>query len=323
MANMVKAGLQIIEAIEGIQKSTASKKLARVLNAVREDLDRGATLSVGFARHPTVFDEYYVNMVKVGEGTGKLQDSFQNLYRQIEFDRQMRNRVKSAMRYPLFVVIALTIAMAVMTVFVIPSFAKTYANLKVELPLLTRILLATSNIAVQYWWVILFGLGVVWYIVLLLLRTPDVRYAWDRWKLRLPVLGNVINKATIARFAWSFATALKANVPIVTAFQLVSRVVDNTFFEARIIQMQKGVERGEILSRVMRTSGIFSPLELQLISVAERTGEVAPAVDEIAQLYSQEVEYSVDSLSQTIEPLLLAGMGILVGILILGGKSVV
>ena len=318
MANMVRAGLQMMDAIEGIQKTTASKALAKVLNAVREDLDRGVVLSGAMARHSKVFDEYYVNMVRVGEGTGRLEEAFRSLYNQIEFDRQMRQKIKTALRYPTFVLSALVIAMVVLTIVVIPSFARTYAGLKVELPLLTRSLLSLSNFAVEYWWAVLLAVGLLFYAWQLAVAVPEGRYAWDRFKLRLPIIGDILNKATVARFSRSFATAMRSNVPIVAAFQLVARVVDNAFFEARIMQMSHGVQRGEVLSRVMRTSGIFSPLELQLITVAERTGEVDQAVEQIALLYSEEVEYQVAKLSQTIEPLLLAMMGVLVGLLVLG-----
>lgn len=318
MANMVRAGLQMMDAIEGIQKTTASKPLARVLQSVREDLDRGIVLSGAMARHSTVFDDYYVNMVRVGEGTGKLEEAFRSLYNQLDFDRQMKQKIKAALRYPTFVLVALAIAMTVMTIFVIPAFAKTYSGLHVELPLLTRILLAISKFSVQYWWAVVMGFALVYFILRLVLRSPEGRYAWDRFKLRIPIIGNILNKATVARFSRSFSTAMKANVPIVMAFQLVSRVVENAFFEARILAMRVGVERGEVLSRVMRTSGIFSPIELQLITVAERTGDVDQAVEQIALMYSDEVEYEVSKLSQSIEPILLAAMGVLVGMFVLG-----
>jgi MSHA biogenesis protein MshG len=292
--------------------------LAKVLQAVREDLDRGIVLSGALARHSTIFDDYYVNMVRVGEGTGKLEEAFRSLYNQLEFDRQMKQRIKSALRYPTFVLAALAIAMTVMTIFVIPAFAKTYSGLHVELPLLTRILLAISKFSVQYWWAVVMGAGLVYFMLRLILKSPEGRYAWDRFKLRIPIIGNILNKATVARFSRSFSTAMKANVPIVMAFQLVSRVVENAFFEARILAMRVGVERGEVLSRVMRTSGIFSPIELQLITVAERTGDVDQAVEQIALMYSDEVEYEVSKLSQSIEPILLAAMGVLVGMFVLG-----
>ena len=318
MANMVRAGLQMMDAIEGIQKTTASKTLAKVLMEVREDLDRGAVLSAAFARHPEVFDDYYVNMIRVGEGTGQLAQAFQSLYKQVEFDRHMRQKIKSALRYPTFVLLAITIAIGILTIFVIPSFAKTYANLNVQLPLLTRALLAVSGFAVAYWWAVLMCAGLGYFLTRLILRMPEGRYSWDKNKLRIPIIGPVLTKATIARFSRSFSTALRADVPIVQAFHLVSKVVENAFFEDRILQMKQGVERGEVLSRVMRTSGIFSPLEIQLITVAEKTGEVDQAVEEISTLYSEEVEYQVSKLAQTIEPLLLATMGILVGLLMMG-----
>jgi MSHA biogenesis protein MshG len=318
MANMVRAGMQMMDAIEGIQKTTASKPLAKVLQAVRDDLDRGIVLSGTLARHPSVFDDYYTNMVRVGEGTGKLEDAFRSLYNQLEFDRQMKQKIKAALRYPTFVMTALAIAMTIMTIFVIPTFAKTYAGLNVELPLLTRILLGVSNFSVQYWWAVLMGFGLLYFLMRLVLKSPEGRYAWDRFKLRVPVIGDIMYKATVARFSRSFSTAMKANVPIVMAFQLVSRVVENAFFEARILQMRVGVERGEVLSRVMRTSGIFSPIELQLITVAERTGDVDQAVEQIALMYSDDVEYQVAKLSQTVEPILLATLGVLVGMFVLG-----
>jgi MSHA biogenesis protein MshG len=318
MANMVRAGMQMMDAIEGIQKTTASKPLAKVLQAVREDLDRGIVLSGTLARHPSVFDDYYVSMVRVGEGTGKLEEAFRSLYNQLDFDRQMKQKIKAALRYPTFVMTALAIAMTIMTIFVIPTFAKTYAGLNVELPLLTRILLGISKFSVEYWWAVVMGFGFFYFLMRLVLRSPEGRYAWDRFKLRVPVVGDIMYKATVARFSRSFSTAMKANVPIVMAFQLVSRVVENAFFEARILQMRVGVERGEVLSRVMRTSGIFSPIELQLITVAERTGDVDQAVEQIALMYSDDVEYQVARLSQTVEPILLATLGVLVGMFVLG-----
>jgi MSHA biogenesis protein MshG len=318
MGNMVRSGMRVLEAIDGIRKSTGSRALARVLEAVREDMDRGAPLSTAFARHPAAFDDYYVNMIRVGEGTGRMSEAFESLRGQIAFDRQMRQKVKAAMRYPTFVMVALAIALAVLTLFVIPSFARTYSSLKVELPLLTRGLLAASSFAVMYWWMALLALGAGIQGWRLALRSSDFRYGWDKFKLRLPIVGPVMRKASVARFSRSFATALAADVPIVTAFQLVARVVGNAFHEERIVQMQKGVERGEILSRVMRTSEIFSPLELQLITVAEKTGEVDDAVQQIALLYSEEVEFQVQKLTESVEPLLVAMMGILVGIVVLG-----
>jgi len=318
MSTMVRAGLPMMQAIEGIQKSTASKGLAKVLQAVRSDLDKGMTLSTTFSNHPKVFDEYYVNMVRVGEDSGRLEESFRNLHQQIDFDRQMQQKIKGALRYPTFVMIAIGIALAILTVFVIPVFAKTFKSLGAELPLLTRVLIGTSNFVVNYWWLIVLMMGLLYVLINMFLKSPEGRYRWDKAKLRLPIFGKIIVKSTIARFCRSFATASKSGVPIVQAFQLVSRVVENVFYEERILQMRQGVERGESLSRVMHTSGIFSPLELQMIAVGEETGEVDSMVEQIALIYQEDVEYEVGKLQQAIEPILLAVMGVLVGILLLG-----
>jgi MSHA biogenesis protein MshG len=162
------------------------------------------------------------------------------------------------------------------------------------------------------------GGALMYFVVRLALRSKEGRYAWDKFKLKIPITGSLTNKATVARFSRSFATAMKSDVPLVQAFQLVSRVVENSFFERRIMEMRNDVQRGEVLSRAMRNSGIFSPIELQLITVSERTSDVDQAVEQIAIMYAEDVEYEVARLSQTIEPLLLALMGLLVGLLVLG-----
>jgi MSHA biogenesis protein MshG len=318
MGSMCKSGLPLMESITGLQKTAPSKGLAKVLRRVRADLDNGAELSAALANHATVFSEYYVNMVRVGENSGRLEEAFHSLYKQLNFDRQMKQRIKSAMRYPSFVLAAIAIAMGILTVFVIPVFAKTYEGLKVELPLLTRVLLGASNFAVAYWWVVLGGSLLAVVLVRAFVRGPQGRYLWDRHKLRLPVFGSIITKGTVARFCASFATAYKSGVPIVQALELVSRVVDNAFYARRILLMRRGLERGESFARVARSAGIFTALELQMIMVGEESGDIEGMVGQIAELYEEDVVYEVSRLSESIEPILLGLMGGLVGVLLLG-----
>lgn len=318
MGNLVRAGMPLMESIEGIQKSTGNKALARVLQTVRADLDKGSQLGAALGKHPAVFDDYYVNMVHVGEESGRLDESFQSLFSQIEFDRNMGKKIKSALRYPSFVMLAIGIAMVVLMVFVIPVFAKTYETMHVELPLLTRVLISASDFASRYGWLVVIACGVAYYLLHFYIALPQGVYAWDKFKLRLPIVGKILMKATVARFCRSFAIAGKSGVPIVQAFLLVSRVVDNAYYEDRILQMRRGVERGETLSRVARTAGIFTPIELQMIAVGESTGDVNSMFEQIALMYQEDVEYEVGRLSETIEPLLLAFMGLLVGVLLLG-----
>ena len=318
MGTMVKAGVPMIEALAGIQKSTASQALVGVLRDIRADLERGVELSGAMARHPNFFNDYYVSMVKVGEGSGQLEEIFKRLHEQIDFEKHMSQKIKGALRYPTFVIVAISIAIAIMTLFVIPVFAQTYKGMHASLPIITLLLLAVSKFSVDYWWAVLAMIGSSFYAFKLFIDQPKGRYTWDKFKLRLPIMGSIIKKATLARFCRSFATASKSGVPLVQAFTLVSRVVDNAFFEERILLMRDGVERGESLLLTAQAAGIFTPLELQMISVGEDTGDVDGMLNQVADMYREEVEYEVSRLSESIEPILLAFMGVLVLILMLG-----
>ena len=318
MATMVKAGVPMLESLAGIQKSTANRALAEVLREIRADLEKGAELSGAMSRHPKIFNDYYVSMVRVGEGSGQLEEIFKRLHEQLEFDKHMTQKVKGAVRYPSFVIIAVLIAIAILTLFVIPVFAEVYANMNATLPAITLGLLAASSFAVNYWWAVLAMIASGFYAFKLYIKQPEGRYNWDKLKLRIPIMGSILRKATLARFCRSFATANKSGVPLVMTFTLVSRVVNNAFFEERILLMRDGVERGESMLRVAQTAGIFTPLELQMISVGEDTGDIDNMLNQVAEMYQEEVEYEVSRLSESIEPILLACMGVLVLILLLG-----
>lgn len=318
LGTMVRAGLPLMQALSGMQKSSGNPKLAALLGKLREDLDQGLELSQAMAHHPEFFDDYYVSMIRVGEGAGRLDEVFVRLFAQLEFERDMRQKIKGALRYPTFVVIAIAIAVAILTIFVIPVFAKVYAGMKVELPLLTRVLLAVSDFAVNWWWAVLAFMGACFYGFRLWIDQPAGRYRWDKFKLRLPLVGGIFNKAGIARFCLSFSIACKSGVPIDQAFSLVAKVVDNAFFERRIHGMREGITRGETMLQIAQSSGIFQPMELQMISVGEATGEMEKMMEQVAQMYQEELQYEVSRLGDAIEPILLAVMGGLVLVLMLG-----
>lgn len=315
---LLKAGVPIMRGLAGLQESAINKAFGRVLKDIRESLDSGRELSAAMRRHPSVFSSFYLNMVRVGETTGRLEEVFMRLFDHLEFERDMRDRVRSALRYPMFVVIAMTIAIGVINLFVIPAFAKVYAGFKAELPLMTRILVGTSNFTVNYWpyilaLVVIAGVGFKMY-----LATPRGRYRWDKMKLSLPIVGAIVLKGTMARFARSFALSSKSGVPIVQGLTVVSQTVDNTYISSRIEQMRDGVERGESILRTAVTTGVFTPVVLQMIAVGEETGELDSLMDEIGGMYEREVDYELKTLSSKIEPILITGLGVLVLILALG-----
>jgi MSHA biogenesis protein MshG len=315
---LLKSGVPIMRGLAGLQESAISPAFGRIIKDIRESLDSGRELSAAMRRHPQAFNNFYLSMVRVGEMTGRLEEVFLRLFDHIEFERDMKNRVKSATRYPTFVLIAMAIAMVIVNILVIPQFAKVFNSLHATLPLMTRILMATSRFTLDYWPALLAALGVAVFAWRAWLGTAAGRYAWDRGKLRIPVAGKIILKATMARFARSFALSAKSGVPIVQALTVVSQTVDNAYLSARIEQMRDGVERGESILRTSVTAGVFTPIVLQMIAVGEETGALDDLMDEIAEMYEREVDYELKTLSAQIEPILIVFLGVMVLVLALG-----
>jgi MSHA biogenesis protein MshG len=313
-----KAGVPLLRSLAGLQASTAKSSLAAVLADLRASLDQGRELATAMARHPKVFSPFYVAMVRVGELTGRLTESFERLASHIEFELDVRGRIKQALRYPATVMVAIFIAMVVINVFVIPTFANVFAQFKAQLPLMTRVLLAVSSFTVSYWPLLLAaGIGAAWGWRAWL-ATSEGRYLWDKWLLKLPVAGPIVLKGTLARFARSFAMAERSGVPVSTAMSVSARTLDNAFIRQRIEQMRDGIERGESLSRCAAAAGVFTPIVLQMIAVGEETGELDTLLLEIATMYERETGYDIKGLSASLEPLLLTIIGALVLVLALG-----
>ena len=318
MYTLQKSGVPILRALAGLQASTPKRSLISLIADLRQSLDQGRELAVAMARHPTVFDGFYVAMIRVGEMTGRLTESFARLADHIEFELDVRSRIKQALRYPTMVMAAIGVALVVVNLFVIPAFASVFASFKAELPLLTRMLLGLSAWMVRWWYLLgAAGIGGVWALKAWL-ATPDGRYRWDRAKLQLPIAGPIVLKATLARFARSFAMASKSGVPIARAMTVVAQTVDNAWVGARIERMRDGIERGESLSRCAAASGVFTPVVLQMIAVGEETGEIETLLIEIAEMYERETGYAIKGLSSAIEPVLLTVIGVFVLLLALG-----
>ncbi len=318
MYTLLKSGVPIMRGLAGLQESAISKAFGRVIKDLRESLDSGRELSASMRRHPDVFSAFYLSMVRVGEMTGRLEEVFLRLFEHLEFDRDMRERVKTALRYPTFVVIAMVIAMVVVNIFVIPAFAKVFESFNTQLPLMTRLLLASSDFMLHYWGLLLAMAVGAFFGFRAWIKTVKGRYEWDRIKLRIPIAGKIIHKATMSRFARSFSLSARSGVPIVQALTVVSQTVDNAFLTSRIEQMRDGVERGESILRTAVTAAVFTPVVLQMIAVGEESGSLDDLMDEIAQMYEREVDYELKTLAAQIEPILITFLGVMVLVLALG-----
>ncbi len=318
MYTLLKAGVPIMRALAGLQESTQNPTFAALIQDLRESLDSGRELSSAMRRHPKVFSPFYVSMVQVGEMTGMLDETFIRLFDYLEFERDMRERIKTAMRYPSFVIMAMAVAIIIINLFVIPAFAKVYAGFHTELPTITKMLIGFSGFMVNYWLLMLAMLVATVMGLRFYISTPDGRYKWDKHKFKLPVVGTIILKATLSRFARGMALSFKSGMPILQGMNVISLVVDNEFMRSRIEQMRDGVERGESILRTAVDAEVFNPVVLQMIAVGEESGDMDGMMFEVAEMYEREVKYEVANLSAKIEPILIVALGIMVLILALG-----
>lgn len=318
MYTLNKAGVPILRALAGLQDSATKPAMVEMLQDIRSSLDQGRELSVAMAKYQKIFGPFYISMIRVGEMTGRLTEVFLRLNEHLEFERDVRERIKQALRYPSFVLIAMGIAITILNIFVIPTFAKVFAGFHAELPLITRGLLGFSAWMVAWWPTLLLGLAGLVMAVRRYLSMTSGRFWWDASKLKLPIVGEIILKATLARFARSFALSSQSGVPLVQALTVVAQTVDNAFIGSRIEQMRDSIERGESISRCAAATGVFTPVVLQMISVGEETGELDNLLYEIASMYERETDYAIKGLSTAIEPILLAVIAVLVLLLALG-----
>lgn len=318
MHTLLKAGVPIMRALAGLQESATNPAMKTVIADVKESLEAGRELSIALARHPKVFGSFYISMVRVGEATGLLDEIFLRLFDHMEFERYMREQVKSALRYPMFVVLAMAAAIVVVNLFVIPAFAKVFQGFGAQLPLMTRILLAFSNFMVAWWPAMLGGLVAAVFAFRAWVGTDKGRMQWEALALRFPIAGKIVRKAAMARFARSFALSTRSGVPIMQALSNSAQTVDNSYIAAKIEGMRETVERGESVLRAAISSAFFTPVVLQMVAVGEESGALDDMMDEIGQMYQREVEYELKTLGQQIEPILIVCLGALVLVLALG-----
>ena len=316
--SLTKAGIPILRAINGLAESTHSKLLSDSLQDVLTRMRNGYSLSAAMGAHPRVFSQLYVSLIQVGENTGQLDRIFLQLSEYLEQEIETRKRVKSAMRYPMFVLIALAVAMVILNIYVIPTFANMFAKFHAELPWTTQVLLGTSAFFVDYWHLMLVFLVMGFIALKLWLNSEKGAYLWDKWKLKIPVVGSVIERSLLARFSRSFAMMLSAGVPLNNALYLIAYAVDNNYLQDKILAMRAGIEAGEPLLKTATTAGLFTPLVLQMIAVGEETGQVDELLNEAADFYEREVDYELKNMTAKIEPILISIVAGMVLILALG-----
>jgi type II secretory pathway component PulF len=312
LQTIVKAGIPLISGLKALEEQTENPRLRTIIREVYREVSKGKSLSDVFSNHPGIFSELYVSMIKAGEIGGVLDDVLGRLIGLLEFQMKTKEMLKAAMRYPVTVVCVLVLAFIVIVTFIIPKFAVIFKGANVELPLPTRIMLLIND-AVQ-------GYGAPIFVTAIALTIATVMYArskkgrivWDGLKLRIPLIGQILLKIVMSRFANMFENMIRAGVPIMRTLEIVSRTVGNEYIAEKIIEISLKVEKGRGISKPLKDSGVFPPLVIHLISTGEETGSLEQMLRQVSAHYDTEITYSVSRLSAWIEPALTAGLSVMV-----------
>jgi len=318
MYTITKSGIPLLRGLKGLAESTHNIVLRRALEDIISSLESGRDLASSFSRHPDIFATLYVSIIRVGESTGTLENSFLRLSEYLSQDQDVQDKVRSALRYPMIVMAAIAIAIGVITVFVIPNFAPLFKVLGDDIPMPTRIIMGVSTFTQNYWWLVLGMLAGAYVWAKQYTSTEIGRYKWHRLKLRLPIVGKLTHEAILARVSRSLSISLAAGMPMIQTLNVIARSAGNDYMAERVMRLRDAVERGDPLSRAAATVGMFPPLVLQMMAVGEETGDLSELLDEVADFYEREVDYSLKNLSAAIEPIMVIAVGAVVLILALG-----
>jgi len=313
-STMVNSGLPILKGLVILEEQTESKILAKAIASVRTDVEGGASLSAAMAKHPKIFNNLYVAMVKSGEAGGVLEAVLQRIAVTLEGEVALRQRVRSAMTYPIVVAGFVTLILLAMLLFIVPQFKSLYAQLNGTLPLPTRILLSVSDTLKHSFVIVVLVLAGLIYGLRRFIRTKQGRELWDRLKLRVPVFGPLFQKTALARFSRVFGVMSSSGVPILQSLEVVSETVNNSLMSAAILDVQNSVKEGESISKPLARHPVFPPMVVQMLSVGEQTGSLDEMLEKISIYYDEEVKAAVDSLTSLIEPIMIMFVGGAVGV---------
>ena len=313
---MVSANVPIVQALRILVKQTTSNTLKSIVTGLADEVEGGAKLSSALSRHPEIFDDFFINIIRSGETSGKLDEVLEYLADQKEKDYDLMSKIRGAMIYPVFIVGGLIAVGVVMMIFVIPKLTSILIETGAELPLTTKALIATSNILSNYWWLILIILAGLIVGLKFYISVPAGRYRWDYIKIKLPVFGKLFQRIYLIRFTRSLSTLLKGGVDLLTSLRIVSGVVANAVYKDLIEKTAKEVEDGNPVSTVFIKSKEVPIMVSQMMAIGEQTGKIEEVLDRISDFYSRELSNLVNNLVTALEPLIMLVMGIAVGLMV-------
>ncbi len=315
---ITKSGMPLLKGIASLAETTHNEVLKAALLDVIANLESGRGLAQSLKKHADIFPRLFVSIIDMGETTGTLDTAFLRMYEYLKMEQEISDKVKAATRYPMIVIGAIGVALGVITVFVIPSFAPLFKKLGDNIPLPTKLIVGVSNFVLNHWLPGLIVCGVVAVGISYYVKTDRGRFNWDRLKLRIPVMGVIVRNAALSRITRSLNIALQAGLPMNKTLYTVSSSIGNAYLTEKLLLLAVGIERGESFFKTAHSTDLFTPLALQMIGLGEESGALPELLDEVADFYKSEVDYDLENLSAALEPLLMITVGGIVLVLALG-----
>ncbi len=317
LATLVGAGIPLVEALTALVDQVDHEKLKRIVSAVKQRVNEGTTLADAMAQHPKVFNNLFVNMVRAGEHSGALHVVLVRLADFTEAQARLRSKVIGTMVYPLIMVLVGTGIMGVLMTVVVPKVTRMFEDMKMALPLPTRVLIFVSHAAQNYWYLILLAMGLGVWGFLAYIRSPNGRAWWDRTVLQMPVFGKIVRMLAIARFSRTLSTLLRSGVPLLTSMDIVRAIVTNTVLSGVIEQSREAIKEGESIAAPLRRSGEFPPMVYHMVAIGERSGQLEEMLLNVANAYDSQVETRMSALTSLLEPVMIVSMGVVVAFIVM------
>jgi len=319
LATMMKSGVPIVTSLEIIAGGQKNPKAKELYNALRADIEGGSSVYEALGKHPVQFDELYRNLVKAGETAGVLETVLDTIASYKENIESLKGKIKKALFYPATVIAVAILVSAILLVFVVPQFQQVFASFGADLPAFTKMIVAASDFMIAYWWLILgIVIGLIFTFIYFKKRSLAFSHFLDRMMLKLPVVGQILHNAAIARFARTLAVTFKAGVPLVEALDIVSGATGNTVYEKAVQRIREDVSVGYQMNMAMKQVNLFPHMVVQMTAIGEEAGALDAMLFKVAEFYEQEVNNSVDALSSLLEPMIMIFIGIIVGAMVVG-----
>lgn len=316
LATLIKAKIQIVEAISALVEQTENPKLRVALSEIKQKVKEGASLSQALSEYPTIFNNIYINMVEAGEASGTLEIVLLRLAEFTEAQNKLKTKIKGAMTYPVIMMVVGSLMIGMIFIFVIPKITKVFISMKKELPIQTKFCIWVSELLKERWWLIILLSFLSYYIFKKYIKTKSGKNKWHAFQLKLPILGRIITMINITRFSSTLATLLASGVPILTAMKIVTNLMGNVHMQNAVMQSRVDVSEGGSITSALVASGHFPPMVTHMIKLGEKSGEIEQMLNIIAENYQDQVDAELNGLTATLEPIMMVGMGLVVGFII-------